>query len=189
MTTEHQRTPEQEAFDRLLDEKWPLLSEYARELIGLAQDEAYKYNLIKSYAYQPFEYFMGMEDMARLAGELGDQDREFVAEVGGAAAAAAAALDLEDERPAGHRVCIGDVHYYDMVSAMIVEALGPKTDREREEARVGLWMDYADFEKRIEGSSAQARQRAPVQAPWTSTTSRFSGDQPSRPTTSPRALW
>lgn len=165
MTTEHQLTPEEEAFDRLLDEKWMLLSEYARELIGLALHEAYKDNLIRTYCYQPLEYYMGMEDMVRLAGELGDQDREFIAEVERAATAAAAALDPEDERPAGHRVCIGDVHrYYDMVSAMIVEALKPKTDREREEARVGLWMDYADFEKQIERNSAQARQRAPVQA-------------------------
>ena len=166
MTTEHQRTPEEEAFDRLLDEKWTLLSEHARELIGLAQHEAYKYNLIRSYAYQPFEYFMGMEDMVRLACELGDQDREFSAEVGRAATAAAAALNPEDEGPAGHRVCIGDVHrYYDMVSGMIEEALKPKTDREREEARVGLWVDYADLERRIERDSAQARQQAPVQVP------------------------
>ena len=99
MTTEHQLTPEEEAFDRLLDEKWTLLSEYARELIGLAQHEAYKYNLIRSYAYQPFEYFMGMEDMVRLAGQLGDQDREFIAEVGRVATAAAAALDPKDKRP------------------------------------------------------------------------------------------
>jgi hypothetical protein len=167
MTTEHQRTPEEEAFDRLLDEKWTLLSEHARELIGLALHEAYKYNLIHNYAYQPFEYFMCMADMVRLAGELDDQDREFSAEVGRAATAAAAALNPEDERPAGgHRVCIGDVHrYYDMVSGMIVEALEPRTDRERKEARVGLWMDYADLERQIERDSAQARQQAPVQVP------------------------
>ena len=166
MTTEHQLTPEEEAFDRLLDEKWTLLSEYARELIGLALHEAYKDNLIRTYCYQPLEYYMGMEDMVRLADELGDQDREFSAEVGHAAAAAAAALDPEDKRPAGHKVCIGDVHrYYDMVSGMILEALEPKTDREREEARVGLWMDYADFERGIERDPAQARQRAPVQGP------------------------
>jgi hypothetical protein len=166
MTTEHQLTPEEEAFDRLLDEKWPLLSEEARELIGLARHEAYKFNLVSSYAYQPFEYFMGMEDMVRLAGALGDQDREFSVEVGRAAAAAAAALDPEDERSAGHRVCIGNVHdYYIVVSGMIEAALEPKTDREREEARAGLWIDYADFEKRIERDSAKVHQRAPVQAP------------------------
>jgi hypothetical protein len=164
MTTEHQRTPEQEAFDRLLDEKWSLLSEYARELIGLAQDEAYKYNLIKSYAYQPFEYFMGMEDMVRLAGELGDQEREMIAAVGRAATAAAAAIDPEDERPAGHRVCGGDVHYYyEMVSGMIEKALEPKTHREREEARVGLWMDYADFERRIARDSVKVQEQTPGQ--------------------------
>ena len=166
MTTEHQLTPEEEAFDRLLDEKRPLLSDNARELLGLALDEAYKINLVSSYSYQPLEYFMGMEDMVRLAGELGDQEREFSAEVGCAATAAAAALDPEDKRPAGYRVCIGDVHrYFDMVSGMIEEALEPKTDREREEVRVGLWMDYADFERRSERGSAQAHQQAPGQVP------------------------
>src|SRR5215212_10034128 len=166
MTTEHQRTPEEEAFDRLLDEKWNLLSEDARKLLKVAHNEAYKFNLVSSYGYQPFEYFMGMEDMVRLAGQLGDQEHEFIAEVGRAATAAAAALDPEDERPAGHKVCIGDVHrYYDMVSGMIEEALDPKTDRERKEARVGLWMDYADLERRIERDSTQARQQAPVQVP------------------------
>jgi hypothetical protein len=161
MTTEHQRTPEEEAFHRLLDEKWTLLSEYARELIGLAQDEAYKDNLIRTYQYYPPEYHMGMADMIRLAGKLGDQDREFVAEVGRAAAAAAWALDAEDERPAVHG-------YYDMVSGMITKALEPKTNREREEARVELWKDYADFadfERGIQRDPAQARQRSPVQAP------------------------
>ena len=142
------------------------VSEHARELIGLALHEAYKHNLVRSYSYQPFEYFMGMEDMVRLAGELGDQDRDFIAEVGRAATAAAAALDPEDERPAGHKVCIGNVyHYYNMVSGMIVNALEPKTDRDREEARVGLWMDYADLEKRIERDSAHVRQQATLQVP------------------------
>jgi hypothetical protein len=150
MTTEHQRTPEEETFDRLLDEKRGLLSEDALELVGTAQYEAYKYNLIKNYAYQPFEYFIGMEDMVRLAGELSDQEREIIAAVGRAATAAAAAIDPEDERHAGHRVRRGDVHhYYAMAASMIEEALKPETDHERNEARVQLWIDYADFERRI----------------------------------------
>jgi hypothetical protein len=159
MTTEHQRTPEEEAFDRILDEKWTLLSEHARELIGLALHEAYKYNLIRSYAYQPFEYFMGMEDMVRLAGELTGDEREILAEVGRAAGATAATIDPEDERPAGYKVCRGDVHdYYAMAASMIEEALKPETDMEREDARVRLWEDYADFRKRIMRDSAQASQ-------------------------------
>jgi hypothetical protein len=166
MTTEHQLTPEEEAFDRLLDEKWMLLSEYARELIGLALHEAYKDNLIRTYCYQPLEYFMGMEDMVRLAGELSDQEREIIAAVGRAASAAAAAIDPEDETPVGHKVCRGDVHdYYEMVSGMTKKALEPKTDRERKEARVGLWVDYADLEGRIGWNSAQVQQQAPGQVP------------------------
>ena len=164
MQTEYKRTREEEAFYRLLDEKQSLLSEDALKLVGLAQHEAYKYNLVSNYAYQPVEYFMGMEDMVRLAGELGDQEREFIATVGRAATAAAAAIDPEDERPAGYKVCGGDVHYYyEMVSGMIEKALGPKTHREREEARVGLWMDYADYERRIARDSVKVQEQAPGQ--------------------------
>jgi hypothetical protein len=101
-----------------------------------------------------------MEDMVRLAGELGDQEREIIAAVGCAATAAAAAIDPEDERPAGYKVCGGDVHYYEMVSGMIENALEPKTHRASEEARVGLWMDYADFERRIARDSIQVQEQA-----------------------------
>jgi hypothetical protein len=150
MQPEYKRTREEEAFDLLLDEKQSLLSEDALELVGLAHNEAYKCKLISNYSYQPLEYFMAMEDMVRLAGELGDQEREIIAAVGRAATAAAAAIDPEDERPAGYKVCRGDVHnYYEMVSGMIEKALDSKTYREREEARVRLWMDYGDFERRI----------------------------------------
>jgi hypothetical protein len=155
MTTEYRKTREEEAFERLLDEKRDLLSEDALELVGTAQYEAYKYNLLKNYAYQPIEYFMGMEDMVRLSGELSYQEREIIVAVGRAAAAAAAAIDPEDERLDGYRVYGGEVHdYYEMVSGMIEEALQPKTEREREEARVGLWVEYADFERRIRRDSA-----------------------------------
>ena len=105
MTTEYRKTREEEAFEKLLDEKRDLLSGDALELVGTAQYEAYKYNLIKNYAYQPFEYFMGMEDMVRLSGELTGQERKIIAAVGRAATAAAAAIGPEDERPAGHKVC------------------------------------------------------------------------------------
>ena len=155
MSTEYRKTREEEAFERLLDEKRDLLSEDALELLGTAQYEAYKYNLVRTYSYQPFEYFMGMENMVRLSGELSYQEREIIVAVGRAAAAAAAAIDPEDERLAGYREYGGDVHdYYEMVSGMIEKALEPKTEHEREEARIGLWVEYADFERRIRRDSA-----------------------------------
>ena len=161
MQTEYKRTREEETFYRLLDEKQSPLSEDVLKLVGLAQHESYKYNLVSNYAYQPVEYFMGMEDMVRLAGELGDQEREFIAAAG---RAATVAIDPEDERPAGYKVRGGDVHYYyKMVSGMIEKALGPKTHREREEARVGLWMDYADYERRIARDSVKVQEQAPGQ--------------------------
>jgi len=159
MTTEYQRTQEEEAFDRLLDEKRGMLSEDARSLVGTACHEAYKFNLVNNYAYQPFEYFMGMEDMVRLSAELSDHEREILAEIWRAAAMTAAAIDPEDERPAGHRVYGRDVQdYYKMMSGMIKEALQPKTEREGEEARVRLWMDFADYEKQIERGARLAQE-------------------------------
>jgi hypothetical protein len=160
MTTEYQRTREEDVFERLLDEKWGELSEEAHSIVRTAYVEAYKYNLVRSYSYQPFEYFMGMEDMVRLSGELGDHEREILLEVGRAAAAAAAVIDPEDKRPAGYRGYGWNVHhYYKMMSGMIEEALQPKTNAEREEARVGLWRDYANFEKQIEPDSRLSRER------------------------------
>jgi hypothetical protein len=166
MQTEYRRTREEEAFDRLLNEKRGMLSEDARELVGIAQHEAYKHNLAYTYGYQPLEYFMGMEDMVRLAGELTGDEREILAEVGRAAAAAAAAIDPENERIAGYYVYGRDVHhYYAMAASMIEKALEPQTDREREDARVRLWMDHADFERRIERDSAHVQQQVSDPAP------------------------
>jgi hypothetical protein len=166
MQTEYERTPEEESFYRLLDATRGLLSGDALELVGLAQNEASQYNLVSSYGYQPIEYYMAMEDMIRLSGEISDQEREIIAAIGRAANAAAAAIDPDDERPAGHKVCGRDVrHYYEMVSGMIESALEPKTDGEREEARVRLWMDHADFEARIRQDSAQVQPQAPDLAP------------------------
>jgi hypothetical protein len=166
MQTEYERTPEEESFYRLLDATRGLLSGDALKLVWIAQDEAYKYNLVWSYAYQPIEYYMAMEDMVHFSGEISDQEREIIAAIGRAANAAAAAIDPDDERPAGHKVCGRDVrHYHEMVSGMIESALEPKTDGEREEARVRLWMDHADFEARIRQDSAQVQPQAPDLAP------------------------
>jgi hypothetical protein len=166
MQTEYERTPEEEAFYRLLDETRGLLSGAALELVGIAQDDAYKYFLIRSYAYQPIESYMAMEDMVRLAGEISDKEREIIAAIGRAATAAAAAIDPDDERPAGHGVRRRDVRYYhELVSGLIESALEPKSTREREETRVRLWMDYADYEVRSSQDSAQVRPQAPDQAP------------------------
>jgi uncharacterized protein YbjT (DUF2867 family) len=162
MQTEYERTPEEESFYQLLDATRGQLSGEALELIGIAQNEAYKYNLVRNYAYQVHEYYMAMEDMVRLSGEISDKEREIIAAIGRSATAAAAAIDPDDERPAGHKVCGGDVRdYYEMVSGMIESALEPKSVREREEARVRLWMDHADFEARIRLNSARARAQGP----------------------------
>jgi hypothetical protein len=52
-----------------------------------------------------------------------------------------------------------------MAASMIEEALKPETDMEREDARVGLWEDYADFRRRIMRDSAQAQRQASDPAP------------------------
>ena len=56
MTTEHQTTPEEEAYQRLLDEVWETLSEPAQTVIEEAQSAAYATNMVHSYCFQPEEY-------------------------------------------------------------------------------------------------------------------------------------
>ncbi len=59
----HEDTMEEKAYEGLLDQKLETLSEAARNILGEATTEAYKYNLVRSYAYQPQEYDEAMERM------------------------------------------------------------------------------------------------------------------------------
>jgi hypothetical protein len=128
MTTEYQSTPEEEAYGRLLDEKWQMLSGAARTVLSEAQSAAYADNLVRSYCFGPEDYGEAMEKMRLATAELAGQDREILVEIVGATRAAAASIDQEDRTPAGHKVDRGDVRwYYTMVSGMVEESIKDET--------------------------------------------------------------
>src|SRR4028118_1035703 len=104
MTKEHHhKSQEEEAYGRLIEDKGELLSEAAKSILDAARFEAYKFNLCRNYAYQPFEHEEAMDKMRDAAIELTDRDCNLLGEVWRAALAAAAAIDPDDETPAGHR--------------------------------------------------------------------------------------
>ena len=128
MTTEHQTTPEEEAYRRLLDEIRKMLSEPARAVIEEAQSAAYAANMVHSYCFQPEEYEQTMEKMRLTTAELSNRECELLAKLWRAALAAAASIDSEDfETLAGYRVYSGDLHwYYRMFSGMVEKILEEK---------------------------------------------------------------
>lgn len=137
MTTEYQLTREEEAYERLLEEKGEMLSKPARTVLGEANRAAYKECMVRSYCFQPQEYEEAMEKMRLAATDFTSQDRELLAEVVHAAKAASASIGPNDRTPIGHKVNRGDVHwYYRMVSVMVEEILQGETIRQNLEA---LW--------------------------------------------------
>jgi hypothetical protein len=136
MNTEHQMTPEERAFDQLLDEQWELLSEAARTVFIEADGAAYAAYMVRSRSFQwPSEYDEALEKMRLAAAELTDREHELLSKLWRAALAAAASIDSEDFATlAGYCVYRGNLHrYYRMLSEMIEYVLQEKM-REKWEA-------------------------------------------------------
>jgi len=132
MTTELQTTPEEEAYQRLLDEIWEMLSEPAHTVIGEAQSAAYAANMVHSNCLQPEEYEEAMEKIHLAAAGLSDRECKLLAKVWRAALAAAASIDPSDERLVGHKVDGRNLHwYYRMLSGMIERTLEEKRFADR----------------------------------------------------------
>ncbi len=138
MTTEHQMTPEEEAYDQLLHEIWEGLSEQARTLVREAQRAAYAAHMVRSYCFQwDIEYDETTDRMRLAATGLTDREHKLLAKLWHLALAAAASVDANDyETLTGHRVYRGNLHsYYRMLSGMIEEVLG-EILLERREAEI-----------------------------------------------------
>ena len=125
MTTEHQTTPEEETYGRLLDEMWEELSEPARTIIGEAQSAAYAANMVRSACFQPEEYDGAMEKMRLAAAKLTDRDCELLRAHVRAALLACASVDpFDQDSLAGYRVYSANLHdYYRMVADMVTDIL------------------------------------------------------------------
>ena len=124
MTTEHQTTPEEEAYERLLEEKWEMLSGAARNLVNEALSAAYIHHLIRNAIFDPADYEEAMEKMHCAATKITGEDLELLARLWRLALAAAASIDPHDSTLAGFRVDAADFHgYYRMLSGMVEEVV------------------------------------------------------------------
>ena len=128
MMSEHQTTREEEAYWRLLDDNWEMLSEAGRTIIRKAEYAAYTDNMVHNYCFQPEEYEEAIERMRLAADNLKGRDAELLAELVRAAMVAASSFDQYDyETLVGYKVCRYDLHwYYRMVFSMVDEILQAK---------------------------------------------------------------
>jgi hypothetical protein len=127
MTTEHQETQQEKAYEQFRDEYWEGLSEPARTLIGVAQVVAITEHL-DNYCLQPEEYEEAIEKMRNAAAGLSDREYELLAKLWRVALAAAASIYPNLCWPlTGYRADRGDLHwYYRTVSSMIGTILQEK---------------------------------------------------------------
>ncbi len=115
MTNTHQTTPEEEAYERLLDENWETLSEAARSIIKEAHSAAYVDRMVRNYCYSDEEYQEAMEKMSLAAGDLSNRECKLLMELVRRAIYASASLDpfdqgLERARSREEGVCQGIAH-------------------------------------------------------------------------------
>ena len=134
MITKYQKTPQEEAYWRLVGEKREMLSDAAYDVYRQAQVTAFAANLDPYYNFQPREYNDAMEKMLRAADELTGRDRDLLAKLARAALTAAASIDpANEDKHLTHGVYVGDLHrYYRMLSNM-VEAILLETTLEKHE--------------------------------------------------------
>jgi hypothetical protein len=125
MRAEHQNTLEEEAYQRLLDETWEVLSEAARAVLKEAHSLAYKVYMVRNYGIQPAEYEEADEKMRLAAAELTDEDRVLLAEIVRTTLVACASIDPFDyDTLTGYGVYGVNLHwYYRMVSDMVRDVL------------------------------------------------------------------
>ena len=142
MTTEHQTTPEEEAYGQLLAEAEGVLSEAARTLLNRATTTAYAMTLAYHYCLQPEEYEEAVETMRAAGAGLTKLDRELLGRIWRAALAAAASIDPGEggETLGGYDCYRGKLHFYyreasGMVEDILKETNGSDWSRWEEERR------------------------------------------------------
>lgn len=147
MTTEHQTTPEEEAYGRLVEEARVVFSAAAGTVLSEAEGVSYGDNLVRNYASQPEDYEEAMDKMRLAATELTDRDQELLARLWRAALAAAASIDPYDRTPvAYYKADQEDFHwFYRTLSGMVEEILQEKKIAEQREIAMRE-PDPEDFE-------------------------------------------
>ncbi len=133
MTTEHQPTPEEKAYERLLDEVQERFSRPAEALFYRARDLAYAEHMIRNYIVDEEDFVEAEAKMSAVATALTDRDQEILTQIVRAARAAADSLDPEDyETVAGFRVHPGNLHdWYTLTADMVEHTLEEENARRR----------------------------------------------------------
>ena len=123
MNTEYQMTPEERAYDQLIDEQWESPSEAARTILEEAMSAAYRDHLVHSTFVDPREYAEVMEKMRLAAAVLTNHDCGQLAKIWRSALAAGASVDPYDyETIVEYRAYPAHLHrYYGMFSGMVKE--------------------------------------------------------------------
>ena len=134
MTTKHQTTLEEKAYEQFLADEWEMLSEAARVVFNQAAGAAYADNLVHSYCFHPAEYEVALWNMRFAVAKLTARDCKLLTELW-RAALAAASIGPDDETPAaGHKRTSGDLHwYYRTTSGMVEKILQEKKAAELQE--------------------------------------------------------
>ena len=144
MKNGYRKTPEEEAYGRLLNEIEEVLSESARTVLEEAHGTSYAMNLVRSYCLQPEEYQEAMTKMRRVTAELTDRECKVLARIWRTALAAAASIDPDDHTHIGYGVDCGDLHYYYRVASGMVEST--LLEKRVEEHRKAAEREPEDFE-------------------------------------------
>jgi hypothetical protein len=119
----YQNTPEEEAYERLLEEKGTTLSEAARNAFEEAAKAAYKWNFVQWIIFDMEEYWITEKTRLAAAG-MTAQDRETLAELARASSLAALSIDSDDETPVARKVERRDIRkYHEMLSDMLNELI------------------------------------------------------------------
>lgn len=134
MTTEHEMTREEKAFEQFFDENKEMLSQSARTILVEAETAAYHVYLVYSCSFHPEEYEEAVEKMRLAVAETTARDRGLLMELVRRAIAASASIDpFDEETIVGYRVYRSDLHlYYRMVSDMVRDTLYEQFARERD---------------------------------------------------------
>ncbi len=134
MNTEYQMTPEERAYDQLLDEHWVTLSEAARTVLQEADSAAYAECMVDSYCFQPREYDEALEKMRFAAARITEREQKLLTKLWRAALGAAASIDVDDVQTLiGRRLYPFNLHWrYRMFSGMVERVLQDKEVAERE---------------------------------------------------------
>jgi hypothetical protein len=123
-TNGYPSTREEDALNQLVKMNKEAFSGAARTILQEADDAAYAHNLVYNCCFDTAGFEEAFEKMRLAATELTDRDRQLLAQIVSANKDAASSIDPDDETPAGHKVCLGDVHwYYSIFAGMVDEVL------------------------------------------------------------------